>query len=316
MGRQNLAYLYGRVSKKPVISINKSTGEYNYGMCYIDTVRGLRSVGDDIHHQKHARPLIMSRSKEILDNMIEWQENDIVLIKGPITSRTMMKKSVCDKCSTTDKPTINENKGNLVFVTPIYVEKIKSYDNKKAADEDVIQNSEISNQCFVIGTLIRDPKLFTTKTGLKIAQYPIAINRKFIIRTDDPSIRTDWPVVKSYGEQAVEDKMFLKFKADIMVDGYLQTRTVIRRSKCPHCGEYYEWKDRAMELVPYEVEYVAGMRSKEDVERENGQKIEQIRQQLFTAGAVDDLSRDDPFDQNLVTDDIRTEETGVSKASN
>ena len=292
MGRQNIVFLYGRVSKPPVIQMNKETGEYIYGMVYLDTVRGLRSANDDAAYVKHDHPLIMSREKEILDRIRDWKENDIVTVKGVITSKMIPKASVCPFCTENGQMVKNEVMGNLIYITPIFVQKVKSYDDKVSAVEDLIAHREISNQLYVLGTLVRDPKLFTTKKGLQITQYPVAINRKFTIRTDDPSIRTDWPVVKSYGEQARNDKVYLQYQAEVIIDGFLQARTLKRKVKCKCCERIYEYKDHSMELVPYDVEYVTGHKSKEQVEAEAQKTVEELKQMLYNDGLKDELPED------------------------
>lgn len=294
MAKLNLVLLYARVSKTPVIAKNKETGAYSYGMVYVDAVRGLRQVEDGVNYIRHDHPLIMSMESEILDEISKWKENDIVLIKGVVTTKTIMKTSFCPEC-TDEKGNASKNqtRGSLVYVTPIKVNRIASYgDDKKAAIEDIVNNREISNQIFVYGTLIREPKIFTTKKKLQITQYPIAINRKFTIRADDPNFRTDWPFVKSYGEHAREDKIFLQQGAEIIVDGFMQARTVHRKCKCAKCGKIYEWADHLMELVPYDTEYVKGHKSEEQVKAEYQKNIEDIKQQIFNAGVTEDLEEE------------------------
>ena len=302
MGRQNLAYLYARVSKAPKISRSPDTKEYNYGMAYVDVVRGFRKVEDDVNYTKHDSPLIISREKEILEKMALWKENSIVFIKGVITTNSIEKTSYCPNC-TNDKGESTENKvtGNIVFITPIYVRHVADYDSKEEAVEDLVKNKEISNQIYVLGTLLKDPKLVTTKKGIKFTQYPIAINRKYTIRTDDPSIRTDWPIVKSYGEQALDDRTYLRFQSDVLIDGFLQARTITRRRKCDHCGEIYDWKDHCMELIPYDVEYVSGYKTKEEAEAEYAQTVEEYKQMLYSSGYRDEL------DEDLKSDDTNEE---------
>lgn len=294
MARQNIVFLYARVSKLPVLSKDKSTGELNYGMVYVDTVRGLREVDDDVRYVKHDYPLIISREKSILDNIMEWKENDIVFIKGAITSKKITKSSYCPECTDENGNALkNMSLGNLLYITPIYVKKMASYETKEDAVKDIVDNREISNQVYIVGTLLKDPKFYTTAKGVQITQYPIAINRKFTIRTDDPTIRTDYPMVKSYGEQARDDKTFLKYQAEVIVDGFLQARTVRRKQKCSCCEKIYEWKDNAMEIVPYDVEYVSGYLTKEDVERERQATVEAFKQMLFTSRLKEDIDEDE-----------------------
>lgn len=300
MSRQNIAFMLARVRKAPSISKNLETGEYNHAMCYVDVVRSLRPIDDGVKFVKHDYPLIISREKEIIDEMETWEENSIIYLKGTLSTRKIVKASYCPKCEDEDgNATKNEYEGNLVYITPIYTKKIKDYDNKQEAIDHLINNREISNQIYILGTLLKDPKLITTKQGVQITQYPIAINRKFTIRTDDPSIRTDYPIVKSYGEQAREDKTYLKYQADVIIDGFIQARTLTRKCKCKKCGEIYEWKDHAMELVPYDVEYVSGYKTKEEAEEEYQHSIEEYKQMLFNSGFKDEL------DEELSSDDVK-----------
>ena len=303
MSRQNNVFLYARVSKPPIISKN-DLGEYNYGMVYLDTVRSPREFGleNGVHFSKHDHPLVFSREKEIIDRMLEWDENSIVYVKGVVSTKRIVKSSYCPNCKD-DNGNASENKsdGNLVYVTPIFVETVKHHPDKDSAIEDLMAHRELSNQIFILGTVLRDPKFITTKQGIQIAQYPIAINRKYQIRTDDPSIRTDWPIVKSYGPLARDDKTFVKYQSDVIIDGFLQARTVTRKLKCACCGKEYEWKDQCMEIVPYATEYVSGYNTKEDIENEYGHSVEVHQQILYDSGHCDEL------EPELESDDIKND---------
>lgn len=290
MGRHNTAFLLGRVRQAPQISKEVDTGEYNYGTVYIDIVRGKRHVDDDLHFIKHDYPLIFARDKEIVEQMLDWKVNDVVFVKGTINTRQMSKSSYCPECEDENgNPIKNIYEGNLVYITPIYVNVVKHFEEKQDAIDFIVENREISNQVYVLGTVLKDPKLFTTKRGIQITQYPIALNRKYIVRSDDPSIRTDYPIVKSYGEQAREDKVYLKYQANVIIDGVIQARTVTRKCKCRNCEMIYEWQDHCMELVPYDVEYVSGFKTKEEVEKEVATSVEEYKQMLYTTGFKDEL---------------------------
>lgn len=303
MGKMNIANLYARVATTPTIEKYTETGEYRCGMVYLDVVRGFRQIDDDVRFVKHDKPLVISMENEIVSKMEEWSENDIVYLKGVVTSKSVDKTSYCPFC-TDERGNATENKstGNLLYITPIFVEKIRSYDDKISATEDIIAHREISNQVYVVGTLVKDPKLYTTKSGVRITQYPIAINRKYTIRTDDPLVKTDWPIVKSYGENALEDKLYLQFQAEVLIDGFLQARTVKRKTKCKCCEKIYEWDDRAMEIVPYATEYLTGAKSREQVEGETQKTVEDLKQMLFASGYKDDL------DDDLKSSDVRDTE--------
>lgn len=304
MGRQNITFLYGRVTKPPTIKLDAVTGEPTLGLVYVDVVRSLRPVGDDKKFVVHDAPLVLTREKALIGRISQWKENTIVFIKGTVSTRRINKTSFCPHCTDEDgNPTRNTIEGTLVYVTPIYVSTVKDYgQDKRAAVEDVVENREISNQILVLGTLLTDPKLFTTKQKIQITQYKVALNRKFTIRTDDPTVKTDYPIVKSYGEQALKDKTYLRYQADVLIDGFLQSRTVTRKTKCPCCGNIYEWKDGAMELVPYDVEYVKGHKSNEEVEGEQNKTVEEYMQYLFNSQFKDNLDGDN---DDFKSDDVK-----------
>ena len=294
MARQNVNHLYARISKEPNFKRNED-GDIVLGMCYIQVVRGVRDARDGQHYIKYDKPLVMSREKEILDKMANWKKNDIVQVKGMIVTKQLKKASYCPYC--TDEAgdaTKNAVQGNLVYINPIHVTTIRSYgEDKKAAIEDILANREISNQVYVYGTLINDPKLFITKSKLRVTQYQIALNRHFRIRTDDANIKTDWPWVKTYGEQAVEDKLRLRQSSDVVIDGYLQARTVQRGTVCKCCQKQYRWKDTCMEIVPFEVEYVKGTYlTDDDLKAEGKQNVDEIRAKLFNSVDKDEMEEE------------------------
>lgn len=300
MAKQNTAFLYASVHESPRIAIDRETGELKFGIAYVRVVRGLRDAHDGINF-RYDIPIIMSKEPEILAEMKEWSPNDIVFIKGTLACKDVPKKSYCPHCTDDQgNSTMNMSKGSLVYINPIYVKKVKSCEDENKATEDLKENREISNQIYCIGTLLTEPKLFKTKNGTSITQYKIAINRKYRIRTDSPETKTDWPWVKSFGEQAIEDKLRLKQGSDVYIDGFIQARQILRTTKCEHCGEFYRWEDTAMEIVPFAVEYGRGTyKSDEELEEAKQMRIEEIKQSLH-----DDLFEKDELDEETHTVEV------------
>lgn len=304
MPRQNNAILYAVVEQKPVISINKETDEYVSAMVYVHVVRGVREVKDGKKYMKHDYPLVISSDKKIIEKISKWKENDLVYVKGTVSSKGLMKKSYCPNCTDEEgHATINMGKGLLVYVTPIFVNVMKSFDTKDEAISELIHSREISNQVIVLGSLWNKPTYFKTERGTIITQYQLITERKFRIRTDDPEIRADWPWVKSYGEQAIEDRMRLQQGSLIIVDGFIQARNVRRKTKCKCCQEIYEWNDRTMEIVSFDVEYLRNYKTDQILEEEEGVRAEDIRQALFNSLIKDEL------DEDTTSDDLGVELT-------
>lgn len=287
MSRHNLAFLTGAVLKAPLIEKDED-GNFVYGWCMINVVRGFREVGDHKHFMKSDNPIIMSKDANILKNMETWKENDIVFIKGVVASKSIKKGNYCPHCGarmTTD--------GTLVYVNPIFSMKMEEFPTNEAALKYLSGLREISNQVFLLGTLCRDPKKISPKEGLIVTQYQIALNRKYFIRSDPPEIKADYPWVKSYGENAVEDKKRLHTGSKVFIDGCLQARSVQKHAVCTECGEKYDWKDRAMEIVPYETEYIADYYTDEDLARMNEENTKSAYNSIFGDQGFDILSESD-----------------------
>lgn len=125
-------------------------------------------------------------------------------------------------------------------------------------DSDVqnwlLWRAEISNRIFIMGNLCADPYISDDKNH---CAYQLGINRKAYIPEDDPDIRADYPWVKSSKEQAQKDAEVLRMGSLIFVDGSVQARQGFTVEKeCEHCGTKVQIRDRAMEIVPYAVEYL------------------------------------------------------------
>ena len=290
MSRHNLAFLTGAVIKAPIIHKNDE-GDILYGMCNLNVVRGYRDVGDNKNFMKSDNPIIMSREPAILQEMEKWNENDIVYIKGVIASKSIKKTSICQHCGA--KNTVD---GTLVYINPIFAKQIKQFESSNEAISFLSSLREISNEVYVLGTLCRPPKKITPKEGLVVTQYQIALNRKYFIRTDPPEIKADYPWVKSYGENALEDRKRLKTGAKVFIDGCLQARAVQRHIVCEECGQKYDWKDRALEIVPYETEYICGYNTDEDLAE---QEMEAAKNAFASVFGVQENDNDDISEEDI-----------------
>lgn len=293
MARENLTFLRGAIVTPPVVI--KEGENYIYALANINVGRAERKVGDKIRYMKCDNPYIMTRDEEFIKEIETWKPNDIVDVKGVISSKHIKKGSVCPHCGMK-----NTFPGAFVFVNPIYLAKITSCESEREALDYLVKHREISNQVFVFGTLCRDPKKIKPKKGLVVTQYQIAMNRKYRIQTDPPEVKTDYPWVKSYGDNAIEDHKRLHVGSEVFIDGFLQARSVNRKAICGQlmgpdgkalkdeygdpvlatddegnpigCGKPYEWKDRAMEIVPFDTEYIGDYYTDEEIEETEAER--------------------------------------------
>lgn len=275
--RHNNVTLYGQVYKEPRI-LTDANGKYTRGMCPINVIRGIRDFGNHINNLRYDCPIIMTGDPEKIAEMSTWKLYDMVEIKGTITTKEVNKNTTCPHCK--EK---NSVEGNVVFISPIYLSVRETGITQEEGLELLKKRIEISNCAMIIGALCRDVETYTNSKGLTTTQYQLAVNRKFRLKDDAAEIRTDYPWVKSYGEIGEDDAKFLHTGSIVLIDGMVQTREVDRTTVCPHCGESYNWKDNALEIVPYSVEYLQNFTLPEEYEQKEREEAEEAVKKILSA---------------------------------
>ena len=283
-----------KVSDKP------DANGYMTARAVMGVIRGYRNIGDNREKVKIDRPVIMTRNDEIINKMITWKKHDIVSISGAITSNTINKISICPHCKAR-----NVTEGLSVYIEPIFVEKEFSAKDESSCIQYLQTIREISNKARVAGNLCRDPKKITVKNGPTVTQYPLAVDRKFKIKEDPPSITTDFPWVKAYGQNAINDRNRLHLGSEVMIDGIVQTRSVNRKTVCCECGQLYDWKERVVELVPYETEYITNYYTEEEAAKnEMDRKKERLKAYGLDRFVIGNDDNDDYDNDDITEDDI------------
>jgi len=276
MARHNFVFLYGKVTKNPKI-ITDDEGNFLRGQCSLTTARGVRSSEDDTFGDyKYDCPVILTKNPDLIFEMSKWRENDMVEVKGTISTRDIKRTTTCPHCGHQ-----NTKIGVLLYITPIYCSAIETGCSNERGMELIREKCEISNQCIVAGNLCNDPQFYRHENGLCQTQYQIALNRKFRVKEDPPETKTDFPWVKSQGENAESDAKFLMKGSSVLVEGFIQTREIIQRTTCEECGEMYDWNDRAMEIVPYSTEYLLNCRTIEEIEEMEKSAQDEVFSKLF-----------------------------------
>lgn len=299
MARQNIVMLKGSAIK---VDIRQKKDGQMEAVLVMGAIRGFRNVGDGREKVKIDQPIIITRNPELVAEIATWHRNDIVEIKGVVSTRIVLKSHVCPNCQTKDT-----QEGLLVYVEPIYAEKLITLENTEECIKHLEKVREISNMAYIVGNLTRDPKKVKVKNGPTVTQYPIAINRKFNIRQDPASTKADFPWVKSYGQNAENDRDRLKIGSLVLVDGFLQSRSINRKCICSRCGTKYEWMDRALEIVPYETEYLANIYTEEEAEQNRLRRREQRMHDLgldkFMMNRPE--NKDIDYDSDVITSEDR-----------
>lgn len=248
MARENLVFLYGQVQVVPKIYANKS-GELIRGIFSVKVLR--RQHGEQNSNLYFDSPIIVSMNEDVIKKISKLSKGDMVAIKGVLTTKEVTKSASCDNCKT-----LNKYPGVSVFITPIHILKCENELTEAEGITNLKENNELSNIAMGIGTLCREPEVIE---GFKTpcTQYQIAVNRKYHIKEDSPDTKTDYPWLKVYGKQAESDAAALHTNSTIYYSGSIQTRQVKRKMVCESCGAEYDYEDRATEIIPYSVEYLA-----------------------------------------------------------
>ena len=284
MARHNVIILRGIVNDDPRTGKNKDGTSFAF--VRVTVARALRDTGDGNLLMKCYNPMVMTKNEELVKEIESWKKFDIVGVKGTLSSKAIKKSSYCEHCGKK-----NVTMGALVYVNPIEIEEFGHCSSEEECLDYLGKKREFSDLAYVVGTLCREPAKVKSRYAYPITQYQIAIMRKFHVREDPPEIRIDWPWVKSYGDNAVKDAQRLTTGAEVLIDGYLQTRHVERRAYCGQeldekghpkknpdgapvlrvgkdgkidgCGEQYRWQDSVTELGVYSVEYLSGCKPEE-----------------------------------------------------
>ena len=274
MGRYNQADLIGYVEELPRITKNNETGDYESALAFIRVVRGARNASDGKRYLTTSKPVIISKNRDMVMRMDTWKLYDVVKIRGILATNFINKTSFCTECDAR-----NRNEGSLTYVNPLEIVTIDSHESLDEARERVKEFLQSSNNMTALGNLGRDPKrmALTTKAGKQIVvcQYPVVLNRLYYEESDPADKTNDFPWVKAYGKHCDSDYFRLKLGSTVFVDGFLQTRHVLKHAVCSSCGARYDWQDNTMEIVPYEVEYLMNTRSLEEAEQEQLARQEQ-----------------------------------------
>jgi len=248
MARFNDVILQGINMHDPRIAEDMSMGTTQ-----LLVIRSDREVEDNDKKNRLDSPLVMTKDTDIVNQLAEIEENDIIQIKGVLVTKTINKTTICPECGKEFS-----TPGTIVYIEPINILKIKSCKTKDQAIDMLHSLKEVSNNIKIIGDLCTEPekvKIVNKKIG-SICQYQIAVPRKYRLKNQNDDVDTDYPWVKSYGKNADKDLEHLQKGAEILIDGYIQARSFTRRTTCPDCGKEYEWRDNAMEIVPFATEYL------------------------------------------------------------
>lgn len=269
----------------------------------------------DIKNRGDSIVYLLTGNEEITEKMAACKTYDIVEVKGVLRVRPVTKKSICPECGakhlypstkTTVYPQYFALRESLAakygvsdFAIGAVSETLLNRIEKESWDK-LGACVEISDLVKLIGVICREPELYQKDgSSLPILTFPLAVKRHYYIGEDAEDIKADFPYIKIYGSQAVQQQAVLSRANLIMIDGYLQTRSIIRKIVCENCDTAYRLSEQVTEVVPHFVEYIRSNIS--DTEFTKGERPYQPRVIGSEADIDLALSAEERADSNIAS---------------
>ena len=310
--RSCFTYMLGAVIKPP--QVVKNGDHYVYAIVYITVARSERGVGDRRKYMKCDDPVIITRDPAIIREIESWEMYDVVEVYGELKSRLIKKTTFCRFCNTR-----NHIPGALIYIDPSFCERRCRLGSVSDCVQYLAEHREVSNQVLTFGALCRDPSRRTTRDGLAYTQYQVILDR-CPAGSVLPVPRAEFPWVRSYGSNAASDIKRLHIGSEIFIDGCLQVRSINRHAVCGQeydengdpvfydngtpvlrvdedgdvigCGERYDWKDRMVEIVPYETEYIGNYYSDEVLAEMEKKQVTEVPEDAENNGFSNSIEDD------------------------
>lgn len=253
MAKENFVYLYGQVISNPTV-ISTKNGDVSKGSFAIRVIRRRNDYDTNV---VAATPLVLTASSEMVEKIAGLRKGDMCEVRGVYTTLEVNKKHYCAHCGETII-----RAGNVCVITPIYIaprERLSKIENEFDRNEEAIrllkERNEVSNVVKFLGTLCREVDYFE-QGRQKSSTYQLAVKRAYRIKEDNPETRVDFPYIRTFGEQAEEDKNALMTNSLVYISGAINTRDIERNIECPKCGCTNVIKELVTEVLPYGVEYL------------------------------------------------------------
>lgn len=181
--------------------------------------------------------------ESVFEKIKDIKSDDFIIVKGIVGTSKVMKTYICPSCG------YKTNEESLI-TSVIMIDMIKL-----TGTYQLEELKEFSNNVFLLGSLCRDVKVQTLKSGIKNAQYQLAVNRKLNVKEQSDRY-TDYPFISSLAEQAEQDSLRLEEGSQCFVNGGLQTRKVLKNHTCSNCNEGFKIQEEILEVCPYNTEYL------------------------------------------------------------
>lgn len=273
MAKENTVWLYGYLSDGLKLAKSKEDPrKYGYMEFTIRVVRRGKLKNKKLDgKQREDDILVISRDQDLIQRILDQYKayklkngvnlnfkKQMAMVKGNLCTKYVNRKITCSHCG---KQFVKES-SSLHYVDPVDIKLCESMQSPTNIELLLNEHEEISNQCYVFGTVCQEPNYNTLVSAdgrtQKLLECNLAINRKRTILQDDPEDKTDYPWMRAFGSLAEEASKALQLRSQIYIHGALQSRISHSQIICPYCGEATSEEKPILEIVPYSIEYGGG----------------------------------------------------------
>lgn len=261
MAHLNTVLLNGWISNEPEV-LRDENGTYREAAMLVRVVVGKYSDGHLPSVEGEFDIIVKTKNPIMVKQISTYKFRDVIELKGFLATKHVYKMRTCTHCGT-PKPK-EECTAVHLFITPIYMKKRTTGVPEDKYSGYLASLLELSNWGMWLGNLTRDPVIGKNKRDVYVCQYQLAINRKYKVKEDNLNDKTDYPWVKTFGDQAIKDYYNLQKGSLVLVEGNLMS-VFDRKQKdiCPHCNKEFEWLNESLEIRGKWVEYMRDTKNPE-----------------------------------------------------
>lgn len=276
MARHNDVRLYGCVADNPIV-ISDDDGNVVSARVHLAVIKNQRNDNfNDPESILYDWPMINSYEPVMAQKIAKLNLYDVVELQGVLVTQKCVKITYCSFCGAK-----NETEGVSEYVYPLFLEKRNTESlTQKQAVQEIVKNQPISNNISIVGNLCNDPNYYISQEKkVETTTFQIGSERQMFLKFDDPEIRSDYPHIRAYGKEAAKAYISLYTGSSILIEGYLHSRTFLRKSTCcePSCKNEYQWEDTITEVIPYTIQNLSNYTNPKDADPAKLKYIEEAR---------------------------------------
>jgi hypothetical protein len=251
MAKENSVLLHG-VALSDATIVTGADSTPIRAMLYVRMVDRTKSDNGKDELQ-YTTAFVYSGNSKVIEKMSEITEGDLVDVYGTLTTARVPKKRKCPVCGS-----INVAKGDVTYVSPLYVCRREHGLTTEETNKLLMERSEISNRVFAIGNICAGLEYNDKNgTGNPALRYQLAIPRTIRVHDDTANTETDYPWVLATGYQALEGKDALRIGSVVYLKGHLRSKEQIKEIQCSQCGNVFTSPDfPLMRVSPHFTEYL------------------------------------------------------------